>query len=135
MEVDIKARDLPEKVRKSNEFKAGTDIDVKVDGKITVNGKTMDSPAIESKNIGPNLPPSLRESQQIEPLTEKLSTIGSSGENEIIVVVRQEYINSLDKKTINEVENDVNKALDKIQTGNVPDEVDIEFITFRDMRE
>ena len=133
MEYDLEAGELPEEVDKSDDFKTGTDIDVKVDGKITVNGKTMDSPAIESKNIGSNLPPRLKQSEDIEPLTEKLSSFAASGEDKIIVVMREDYFADLDMSTKNNIEANVNEALNQIENDNVPDEIDIEFISFKDL--
>ncbi|WP_276302697.1 hypothetical protein [Halorussus lipolyticus] len=140
MEYDVEVSELPEevreKVRKSGKFKTGTDIDVKVDGELTVDGKTMDSPAIESKNWKPNpgLPPKFR-NDDINDLENKLSTYAVSGEDEIIVVMEKDTIEELDGR-LKKVEGNVNEALDSLDTNaDTPDEITIEFISYNELSE
>jgi hypothetical protein len=140
MEYDVEVSELPEEarenVRKSGKFKTETDIDVKVDGELTVGGKTMDSPAIESKNWKPNsgLPPEFRNDDIVD-LENKLSTYAVSGEDEIIVVMEKNTIEGLDNR-LQEVEGNVNEALDSLNTNaDTPDQITIEFISYNELSE
>lgn len=115
----------------TDKIKAGTDIGTKIDGELTVNGKTIDSPAIESKNVGMNLPVEF----QTKDWPNKLSTYAASGEDEIVVVVRDNALQKLDNGRIQQIEDQVNGHLDDLQTNAVPDEVDIGYTTYNELSE
>ena len=89
------SKDIAKKVEKSNEFKnpdeSASDIDVNANDDVEVNERTLDSPAIESKNLSPENSEFIRGRELIR-LKEKLRTHAVAGEDKIVIVMNQDYI-------------------------------------------
>jgi len=111
--------------------KESSEVDVTVTGQVTVNGKTLDSPAVESKHFNPDKRP-LDEmvDSDIRGLKEKLTTQAAAGEDEIIVVTTREYYDAYEGR-LNDVPDDVKSTLD---ANDVDSDVTIEITTYQDLR-
>ncbi|MHC3381908.1 vWA domain-containing protein [Haloarcula sp. H-GB5] len=83
-------------VERNRKFKdvssSGSDVDIDSNTDVEVNGQTLDGPAIESKNLAPSNDKFVREIEWTK-LQKKLRTHAVAGEDEIIVMMDQDYIN------------------------------------------
>jgi len=91
------SEDIAEEVEESNKFKnpgeSASDIDINANTELKINGRTLNNPAIESKNLSPESTEYIRR-RNLNELKQKLRTHTVAGEDEIVVVMNQDYIDS-----------------------------------------
>ncbi|AWB26352.1 hypothetical protein HARCEL1_00760 [Halococcoides cellulosivorans] len=126
-------RDIPDVEDAAND---ATEIDVDVDGELTVNGKTLDSPAIESKHwtvgekgdifiedevMGGN---SITDKSLVDQLETQLK---SDNVDDEVVVFTKEYDSRLEELGLKqEVRDELNRRIDN--------DFELEFTTFQELR-
>ncbi|WP_226013282.1 hypothetical protein [Halomicrobium salinisoli] len=109
LEKDISAAEIEDeygpavaqKVQNSKKFKnvdasadgSSSDVDIKANTDVEVNGRTLQNPAIESKNLYPTSSNYLR-IDSWDSLKKKLRTHAAAGEDELVVVMDQDYIDA-----------------------------------------
>lgn len=109
-----------------------TDIDIDTDTQVTIDDKTLTSPAIESKNLSPNGPPP---ELQLEELRDKLSTWAASGEDELVVSVNKGYLDEFgDSNLLDEdnLENEIQNRLISLDSGvdaDIDTDVNVNVVT------
>lgn len=103
---------------------------MQVDSELTVNGETLDSPAIESKNFDPN-----RQSDYfvdniaLPDLEQKLAAQAASGQDEIVIVTTREFRDAYGSR-LNEVPDNVRTRL---ESNGISSDVTIEITTYEDL--
>ncbi|WP_252718773.1 dockerin type I domain-containing protein [Haloarcula sp. CBA1122] len=107
---------------------SNTEIDVKVDGELTVNGRNLESPAIESKHLSAaGKSDWLIENREVPKLTDKLKTQVADDEDTLVVVTTDEYRDRLDDMgLLSEIRNDV-------QSHSSSSDVTVEFTTYSEL--
>ena len=90
LQRDISTSEVPDSAPLSS-----TEVDIDVDGEITIDGETLDSPAVESKYFDPDKRPlGQMVDTDFEDLQKKLTTQALAGEDEIVVVTTRQYRNA-----------------------------------------
>ncbi|WP_053968632.1 hypothetical protein [Haloarcula rubripromontorii] len=97
--ADEYSQDIADDVENSDAFKnvdsarggSSSDIDAKVNTEVEINGRTLEDPAIESKNLDPDSAEFFR-IDNWNGLKKKLRTHAVAGEDEIVVAMDQDYI-------------------------------------------
>ncbi|WP_306054755.1 vWA domain-containing protein [Natronococcus wangiae] len=87
-------RDIPESEIPDGLSKRGTEVDVRVDSEVTIEGQTFDSPVIESKNYNPDGYNEFLlkgETGEIDQWSEKLAAQAGAGEDTLILVTTREF--------------------------------------------
>ncbi|WP_228841667.1 hypothetical protein [Haloarcula sp. CBA1127] len=123
--------------------KSGSDVDIDSNTDVEVNGETLNSPAIESKNLNIDSDTSdfLKERAMRE-LKQKLRTHAVAGEDEIVVAMNRDHIDAeaarLDRSgssardvVSNELENDIESTLSN-QLG-IDKDVTVEVTSYSDL--
>jgi hypothetical protein len=107
---------------------AKTDIDVNVEGEITVDGTVLDSPSIESKNYNPNKYSNFLVRQESNDLIDKFVTQAESrvDKDSFVLVTTDEYLDRLE--TLGET----SRIRDAVQQRTSAD-VEIEFTTYSEL--
>ncbi|MDS0261033.1 hypothetical protein NDI56_16660 [Haloarcula sp. S1CR25-12] len=107
---------------------SNTDIDVKVDGELEVNGKNLDSPAIESKHLKVgDKSDFIINRREVNPLKKKLKSQVSEGEDTLVVVTTDEYRDRLrDMGKISEIK-------DEVKSSSSDSEVTVDFTSYNDL--
>ncbi|WP_226023712.1 hypothetical protein [Halomicrobium salinisoli] len=122
---------------------ADSDVDVKVNSEVEVNGQTFESPAAESKNWGSSgPPPSIRGTDS---LTNKLSTWALAGEDELVVAFPKEYLDAYGDRlpdfetrvenNLQGLERDVNADPDVQDTVDINTDVDVTVVSYSEVRQ
>ena len=87
------------------------EIDASIDTTITVEGQTLDSPVFESKNYG-SRPADPLASREINGTEEQLTAQAAAGEDEIVLVTTEDYMNAHGDK-LDDVESNVRNRLEQ----------------------
>jgi len=107
--------------------KDSSEIDVNsVKGPVEVNGKVLDSPAVESKHLDPDKYGTFTSKQEITDLVKKLTAQAGSGEKEILVVTTKEFYGQYEsqlKKISRRVKN-------RLRENGLESDVTIEISTY-----
>ncbi|WP_436925777.1 hypothetical protein [Halosimplex amylolyticum] len=105
-----------------------TEIDIDVDGDITVNGKKLESPSIESKNYNPEEYSGFLVKKESRDLIDKFVTQSRSrvGKDSFVVVTTDEYLDKLkDLGQTNQIRNTVQRRTSS--------DIEIEFTTYGEL--
>lgn len=92
LQQDIPEGDVPDGLQKQ-----GTEIDVNVDSEVTIDGQTLDSPAIESKNYNPDGYSEFLlkgEQGEIDQWSQKLAAQARASEDTLVLVTTREFKNA-----------------------------------------
>ncbi|WP_232685987.1 hypothetical protein [Halobacterium zhouii] len=89
MQRDILASEIPDDAPK-----ASTEVDVVVDESVTIDGETLDSPAIESKYLEPETRNEFTIKQEFGDPEDKLVMQAAAGQDNIVVVTTEEFLES-----------------------------------------
>ena len=112
------------------DVKEGSEIDVDVDTKVTIDGQTYDSPAIESKHVSFEGSDVEFIAMRLSDLRNKLATQALAGEDELIVALPEETISNLENKDIlNQIEENMQSEVSRMSGKDV----DVSFVSYEDL--
>jgi len=103
----------------------GSEIDIKVEGEMVINGRTIDSPAFESKHVDFRNSDPESINFRTQSLQEKLITWAKSGEDDIVLVLPDKSLERLEDTGI--------KKRIKKNVEEVDSDVTVEFTTYNDI--